>query len=186
MEVFVTPAVFYIIFRNSAQLPSSLECRKLGNNLGFTILMYLCFNWWKAWNRIQRIVECAQILNSTHCNLSTVCRVFIYWPNLKQTLRRWSFFMILGFWLLSTAPSLLIVSLPIPDGRSSLKISHVHLVKGIVIEVLPGSTAQNFQLANIMCFRLYWDYIPVSSFSGVLQLKRFSSCLYTIPVFYLW
>lgn len=94
--------------------------------------------------------------------------------------------MILGFWLLSTLPSLLIVSLPIPDGRSSLKISHVHLVKGIVIEVLPGSTAQNFQLANIMCFRLYWDYIPVSSFSGVLQLKRFSSCLYTIPVFYLW
>jgi hypothetical protein len=42
----------------------------------------------------------------------------------------------LGFWLLGTAPSLLIVSLPIPDGRSSLKLSHGHLCKVILIEVM--------------------------------------------------
>jgi len=44
----------------------------------------------------------------------------------------------LGFLLLST------VSLPIPDSRSPLKISHEHLGKGILIEVLPGFRAQNF------------------------------------------
>jgi len=67
MEVFAIPAVYYIIFRNSPQLPSILECRKLSNNLGFPTFMYLCFSWWKAWNNMWRITECAQILNNMHC-----------------------------------------------------------------------------------------------------------------------
>jgi hypothetical protein len=37
--VFAMPAVYYVIYRNSQQLPSCLECRKLDNNLDFRTFM---------------------------------------------------------------------------------------------------------------------------------------------------